>query len=212
LNRTTLAFALVAATLAGGCAHRAKHVEAAPAKSDWHRIITDTDRDRLRNWHDSWAAAMDKARAAGKGPLIAAQGPLFDPDRALSDGATPPPGRYKCRVFKIGANGPAMQDYTFYPTADCEVDDEGDVSSFYKVAGAQRPVGLLFTDTPARSIFLGTLELGDETKAMSYGQDTSRDMVGFVERIGPKRWRLVLPAPRFESLLDVVELTPAPTR
>jgi hypothetical protein len=34
-------------------------------------------------------------------------------------------------------------------------------------------------------------------------------MTGLVERIGARRWRLVLPAPHFESGLDVVELTPA---
>ncbi len=35
-----------------------------------------------------------------------------------------------------------------------------------------------------------------------------RDMAGVLERIGERRWRLVLPYPRFESLLDVVELVP----
>ncbi|WP_152998778.1 DUF4893 domain-containing protein, partial [Sphingopyxis sp. H115] len=30
-----------------------------------------------------------------------------------------------------------------------------------------------------------------------------------VERIGDNRWRLVLPAPAYESLLDVIELVPA---
>ena len=39
-------------------------------------------------------------------------------------------------------------------------------------------------------------------------QDATRDVAGVVERIGPQRWRLVLPYPRFESLIDVVELVP----
>ena len=34
-------------------------------------------------------------------------------------------------------------------------------------------------------------------------------MVGMLERIGDHRWRLVLPAPHFESMLDVIELVPA---
>ena len=41
-------------------------------------------------------------------------------------------------------------------------------------------------------------------------RDKKRDMAGYVERIGPVRWRLVMPAPHFESLLDVIELTPLP--
>jgi hypothetical protein len=51
--------------------------------------------------------------------------------------------------------------------------------------------------------------LGDEQRAMVYGQDRERDVVGFVERVGERRWRLVMPAPTFESLMDVLELVPA---
>jgi hypothetical protein len=34
-------------------------------------------------------------------------------------------------------------------------------------------------------------------------------MAGVVERIGERRWRLVLPYPNFESTIDVLELLPA---
>jgi hypothetical protein len=34
-------------------------------------------------------------------------------------------------------------------------------------------------------------------------------MAGVVERIGERRWRLVLPYPAFESTIDIVELIPA---
>jgi hypothetical protein len=34
---------------------------------------------------------------------------------------------------------------------------------------------------------------------MQYGRDEDRDVAGFVERIGPNRWRLVMPYPHFES-------------
>ena len=34
-------------------------------------------------------------------------------------------------------------------------------------------------------------------------------MIGYVERIGAKRWRVVFPRPRFESIVDVMELVPA---
>ena len=81
--------------------------------------------------------------------------------------------------------------------------------SLTKLTGSQRPVGLIFPDSLNRQIFLGTLELGDETMPLSYGTDRMRDMAGLVERIGDNRWRLVLPAPAYESLLDVIELVPA---
>ena len=47
-------------------------------------------------------------------------------------------------------------------------------------------------------------------RALQYGQDETRDVAGFVERIGPNRWRLVMPQPHFESQLDVMELVPSP--
>jgi hypothetical protein len=51
--------------------------------------------------------------------------------------------------------------------------------------------------------------LGDERRAMQYGEDETRDVAGYVERIGPARWRLVMPQPHFESQLDVMELVPS---
>ena len=140
--------------------------------------------------------------------LVRGEPLLFDPDRVLP-GATPPSGAYRCRVYKLGANGTAMRNVTTYPAVDCMIEDEGDVSSLYKVSGTQRPVGLVFPDSKSRAIFLGTMVLGDETKPLDYGQDAHRDLAGYIERIGPHRWRLVLPRPRFESLLDVVEIVPA---
>ena len=59
------------------------------------------------------------------------------------------------------------------------------------------------------SFLAGTLVLGDESMAVSYGSDRMRDMAGLVELIGDNRWRLVLPSPAYESLLDVIELVPA---
>jgi hypothetical protein len=69
---------------------------------------------------------------------------------------------------------------------------------------------LIFPGDALRQVLLGTLVLGDETRAMQYGRDTDRDVAGYVERIGPNRWRLIQPYPHFESLTDVLELTPAP--
>lgn len=175
---------------------------------DWRNVATNADRERLRGWRDSWTAALAKVRAAGKGPALTLGGALFDPDRALS-GAMPPPGDYRCRMFKLGAKAEGNADYSAQSAMGCRIAQEGDVFSIAKIDGAQRPVGLLFKDTDTRSVFLGTLVLGDETSPMQYGQDATRDMVGYVERIGDRRWRVVLPAPAFESLLDVVELVPA---
>ena len=202
--------ALTAALVLGGCASR--HPQPIPgvtmAIADWRQMATDGDRERLRNWRNAWISAFDAARKAGNGAAIDAEGALFDPDLAI-DGAVPPPGSYRCRVFKLGANGPAMAAFTAYPPSACRVTENGAVSSFYKMDGAQRPAGVIFHDSSSRAVFLGTLTLGDETRVMDYGRDEKRDMIGFVDRVSEKRWRLILPSPQFESLTDVIELVPA---
>lgn len=173
---------------------------------DWRQIATQVDRTRLRNWRRAWIDALAHVRKSHAAD-IAAGGALFDPDRAFS-GALPPIGPYRCRVYKLGAKGTAMAEFTSYPSFACRVGKNGELTTFYKLEGAQRPAGVLFDDSPARAVFLGTLVIGDEKRAMRYGRDESRDLVGYVERVGDQRWRLVLPYPRFESILDIVELVP----
>ena len=178
------------------------------AAANWRVLASDADRDRLRTARQAWTDALAKARGAGHARAIAAQGVLFDPNVALAD-ARPPAGEYRCRVFKLGAKGEGNLDFVAYPAFRCRVTIDGALSRLTKLTGSQRPTGLLYDDGPDRRIFLGTLVLGDEESALDYGRDATRDMAGMVERIGPKRWRLSLPFPHFESLLDVIELVPA---
>jgi hypothetical protein len=103
-----------------------------------------------------------------------------------------------------------MLDYVAYPDFACRVQQQGQVQTFAKLTGSQRQVGLIFPFDAMRQVFLGTLMLGDEARAMHYGVDPERDVAGYVERIARGRWRLVMPSPRFESQLDVMELVPAP--
>jgi hypothetical protein len=158
----------------------------------------------LRRWRDAWAAALLAARAGGGASVIAGDPALFHPDRTLREPA-PPAGGYRCRTFKLGAQGPGGLDFVAYSWFRCRVGADG---SFAKLDGSQRPVGRVFPDSTGRAVFLGTLALGDERQPIKYGRDRDRDMAGWVERVGERRWRIVLPYPRFESLLDVVELVP----
>jgi hypothetical protein len=101
-----------------------------------------------------------------------------------------------------------MLDYVTYPAFACRIRQERDLQGFAKLTGSQRHVGLIFPGDAMRQVFLGTLVLGDERRAMQYGRDRERDVAGFVERIGPNRWRMLLPRPHFESQIDVLELVP----
>ncbi|WP_205478430.1 DUF4893 domain-containing protein [Sphingomonas arenae] len=176
---------------------------------DWRQVVTRDDRERLREWRTAWTRALQAAERGGHSAEVAREGPLLQPDAALPDPALPN-GRYRCRTIKIGAKSEGLLDYVAYPYFTCRVQQERDLQGFAKLTGSQRPVGLIFPQDQLRSVFLGSLVLGDEARAMQYGADRERDVAAYVERIGPGRWRLVMPYPRFESLVDVIELTPAP--
>ena len=170
-------------------------------------VISENDRVRLRDWRKSFEDALVAARKAGHGAEIAAEGSLLDPDSALA-GPSIPNGLYRCRVIKLGAKEAGNLDFVSYPGFTCRVRAERQLQRLAKLSGSQRYVGLIFPGDAIRSIFLGTLVLGDERRALQYGQDQQRDVAGYVERIGLSRWRLVMPQPHFESRLDVMELAP----
>lgn len=178
-----------------------------PNPANWRIVATEGDRERMRDWRPGWDRALAQARAAGHGSDIDREGALLEPDSALTQPSLPP-GDYDCRTIKLGSHAQDGLAYVAYPPFRCRVRVENGFAVFTKLTGSQRPIGRLYEDMDRRMIFLGTMQLGDERRAYRYGTDRERDMVGLLERIGERRWRLVFPSPRFESLLDVVELTP----
>jgi hypothetical protein len=180
----------------------------AGATHNWRSVATANDRARLSGWRRTFVQALEAARRTGHGQELDREGALLNPDAALPNPAIPN-GTYRCRVIKLGAKSEGMLDYVSYPHFMCRVEQSGPLQNLVKLSGSQRPAGRLFPGDPIRHVFLGTLVLGDEPRAMQYGQDEQRDVAGYLERIGPARWRLLMPRPHFESQLDVMELVPA---
>jgi hypothetical protein len=199
----TRAHIVIAFLALAACAPRPV-VSAQPA--GWRAVATERDREKLREWRDAFTDGLAQARAANPAE-VAAEGVLLQPDAAL--GGSIPNGAYRCRVIKLGAQSPGMLPYIAYPTFSCRVQAQGNLQGFAKLTGSQRPVGLIFPNDALRQVFLGTMVLGDEVRAMEYGHDPDRDVAAFVERIGDARWRMVIPSPAFESRTDVIELVPA---
>ncbi len=200
-------FLLLALTLGcAGCSMMKPSTAVVQPVGDWRAAATDADRARLRDWRDSFASALASARAKGHGEEIAREGAFLDPDSAI--GGPIPDGFYRCRVVKVGARSPGGVDFIAYPWSTCRVRQQGKAQQFAKLDGSQREVGVIFPNDQLRGVFLGTLTLADEARAMPYGVDPQRDVIGFVERIAPQEWRLVMPKPAFESQLDVMELVP----
>lgn len=177
--------------------------------TQWKQVATDNDRQRLADWRATFIDAIGAASKAGHSPEIAHEGALLDPDAALANPGIPN-GMYRCRLIKIGTKpGSSGPFYLAGTPFLCRVKQNRDLQRFNKFGGEQRYVGLIFPADAVHQVFLGTLVLGDETRALQYGQDELRDVAGYVERIGPNRWRIIMPKPHFESELQVMELVPA---
>ena len=174
---------------------------------DWHDVITDPDHLRLRAWRKAMVDGLAAARAHGAGARIDAEGKLLDPDAGI-DGPALPVGYYRCRVIKLGAKTAGQDTYIAYPTHRCQVRPSDDITRLIELNGLQKPSGRLYKDGPSRTVFLGTMILGDEVKAIAYGRDADRDVVGIVQRVESRRWRMIMPQPAWESLADVMELVP----
>lgn len=209
---------MAAALLISGCAYT-QGVTGTPAGSNpeqqlptyWRPIATEHDRWRIANWRRSFTEGVADASAGGHAAAVAAEGNLLRPDAGLAD-PLPPAGDYRCRFIKLGSQASLSLSYVAYPWFRCRIEPlegpDSDAMRFMKLDGSQRPIGTLYPDSRLRMIFLGVLQLGDETRPHVYGRDDGRDMAGVFERIGEGRWRIVFPYPRFESLVDVMELVP----
>jgi len=156
-----LSFALVLS----GCSVIAPPTRMIPDWSrDWHRVATESDRKRLRDWRQTFVAAIDAARKSGHSAEIAREGVLLDPDAALGGGPIPN-GAYRCRVIKVGAKSQGMLDYVAYPAFTCSIAAQRDLQQLAKLNGSQRQFGLIFPGDLLRQVFLGTLVLGDDEGA-----------------------------------------------
>jgi hypothetical protein len=203
-----LAFLLLAALVCSSCEVIEQPSGLIPRWTTAYReVISENDRVRLRDWRKTFVDALAEARKAGHGAEIDREGALLDPDAALAAPAIPN-GMYRCRVIKLGAKDAGDLEFVSYPGFTCRVHAERQLQRLGKLSGSQRYVGLIFPGDAIRNVFLGTLVLGDERRALQYGQDEQRDVAGYLERIGPSRWRLLMPQPHFESRFDVMELVP----
>ena len=179
-----------------------------PLKSDtWKKLATAADQSRLSRIDSAWQQALTEAGKSFSGE-IRKEGVLLKPRSALPRPA-PTPGSYNCRLIKLGQAAPKTRAYESFKPFFCYVEVEGDLLTIVKQTGSQRPAGRLWEDDkPARLILLGSLALSGDDQPLAYGDDPKRDMAGIMERIGPFRWRLVIPWPQSTSKLDVFELTP----
>jgi hypothetical protein len=178
-----------------------------PRSDAWKAVATAADEDRLARLGLAWQEALDEASKTNGGD-VRREGKLLLPRTALPR-PEPTPGSYNCRLIKLGSTAPRAKSFESFKPFFCYVEVEDNLLTIVKQTGSQRPAGRLWEDDDStRLVFLGSLALGDESAPVGYGDDPKRDMAGVLERIGPFRWRLVIPWPQSTSKLDVFELTP----
>ena len=173
----------------------------------WRRAISDSDRKRLAGLYRAWSVARSQVVAGGAASAWTAEGPLTDAFGTTAD-PPPPPGRYRCRTLKLGTRTAGMPVWTPTATTPCRIEASGEQLRFIRSGDGQRTGGLLYPDGD-RLVYLGALSLANERSMFVYNADEDRNQVGVLRALGPKRWRLELPFPKWESTLDVVEITPA---
>lgn len=174
----------------------------------WRQVASADDASNLGRLDEAWRLARAEAEEKGFARQVEALGPLVDPNAAQVSRLQPAPGTYRCRTIKIGSQNGQGLGYVEYPFFRCSVElTPGGDLILTKTTGSQRTRGLLYPDTDSRLVFIGAQAWGtDETGFPQYGQQRERDQVGVFERIGPERWRLVVPWPRVESKLEILEL------
>lgn len=180
-----------------------------PVLRDWRGVVTAFDRDRYERLDAAWTLALEQARRQRGSGDLRGLGDLIVPD-AQRPSVAPPAGDYRCRTVKLGSQGGEQGlGYVVYGWFACRIEQTTNGLKFVKLTGSQRPAGLLFPEDDRRMVLLGSMALASEPAANSYGQRPDRDLVAVLERIGERRWRLVVPWPQNESNLDLIELVPA---
>jgi len=177
---------------------------------DWRAVATPADVRLLDRLDQAWTQARAEAEASGFADEVQSLGTLADPAAGQVGRLQPPPGDYRCRSIRLGARdqGAGGLAYSAYPAFRCRVElTPGGDLILQKTTGSQRTRGLLYPDSDRRLVYVGAQAWGDESGFPVYGARTERDQLGVFERIGPQRWRLVIPFPKQESKLEILELT-----
>jgi hypothetical protein len=182
-----------------------------PQKTGWRAEASEPDQTIIDQSAASWRLALDSANNNGFRKKVSAEGDLLDPGAALPFPA-PSPGYYMCRSIKLGPPARSNPAFASFKPFFCYVGVDQDQLFLAKQTGTERPSGYLFpAESGNRMIFLGSMAEG-RADPIPYGSDPKRDLAGVVERIGPLRFRLVIPGRQAPWRMQVMEMVPAPVQ
>ena len=89
------AFLISIALALAGCSTTPHSPMIAMATTNWREIVSQSDRERLRDWRTAFTGALGAATRAGHAADIAREGALLQPDAALGGAIAGSPGAGK---------------------------------------------------------------------------------------------------------------------
>ncbi|MCA0279279.1 MAG: DUF4893 domain-containing protein [Proteobacteria bacterium] len=162
------------------------------------KLITPADKAKLEKYDATRKEALGEAKGGLKREVDVLDAIVAKKPQPFSDFDMT--GNWQCRTIKAGGIGPLV----VYDWFKCKVTDDGSGWMLEKISGSQRTRGRFYTDSDTRLIYLGSGYVSGE-KPKAYGRGPKTDQVGYAFRTGPAEWRLELPAPYYESKLDILE-------
>jgi hypothetical protein len=169
------------------------------ADGEVDKLITPADRIRLNNYAQTRQDAIAEARRGGSADELAQLETMLAKRVQTFEGFDMT-GNWQCRTTKVGGLLPLV----IYGWFKCRVSDDGSGWKLEKISGSQRTTGRFYDESGRRLIYLGS-QYVDGEKPKAYGSGPQTDQVGYAFRTGPKEWRIELPAPYYESKLDILE-------
>lgn len=166
---------------------------------------SEADQTRMAQLGSSRVRGLAEALESDNPSERATIAALFKTDHAVPLAADLP-GLYQCRTIKLGGLSPTV----VYDWFKCEIKPgEGGRMIIRKTTGSQNFGGDLEL-TDSGWAYRGVLFYGYESGPGAYAADEERQQAGCLTSVtgSPFYLTLELPAPKFESTHDVIELRP----
>lgn len=175
---------------------------AMPAHATGHGAdgLSAADKARIASFEETRKAAIAEAESGGDTGDVAELRKILagEPQTILGVDLR---GTYRCRTIKLGGSLPL----TIYGWFACKIDEDGQGYRLIKTSGSQRFSGHFIDQERTRLLYFGAAHYGYE-KPRPYGADADSDQVGYLVKVGPGRYRLEMPLPKYESKFDIIEL------
>lgn len=181
---------------------------ATAAQAGWQDVASQFDQQRLARIDESRSKAMSEAQGGASASDVSTIHAVMDA-RGEPASVSSLPGNYRCRTIKLGGITPDV----IYSWFRCRISMKSGGPYLEKLSGSQYTNGYLYPKGDGRFVYLGASSVIGEPRHAYSGDGatvgapvTPDDQIGLLTKIGPGHFRLEMPFPLQESVMDVLEL------